>query len=49
MDSLSAEDCDRFLAFCAEPSIPSREKPAIRRAVGDFRVLGELRLPFVLT
>ena len=46
MDSRSPEDCDRFLAFCAEPRFPSREKPATRRPLGDLSGLGEVRLPW---
>lgn len=40
-----SEDCDKFLAFGAEPSKLSREKLlARRRAVGDLR--GECGVPF---
>ena len=41
IDSLSPDDCDKFLAFCAEPRIPSLEKFASRRAVGVLRGFGE--------
>lgn len=47
IDSLSAEDCDKFLAFCADPKIPSREKVAIRRPFGDFREVGDVKSLFV--
>jgi hypothetical protein len=46
IDSLSPEDCDKFLAFWADPRMPSREKLAIRREFGDLRGFGELRWPF---
>jgi len=48
IDSLSPDDCDKFLAFCAEPRIPSLEKFASLRAVGVLRGFGECRLPLPL-
>jgi hypothetical protein len=47
IDSLSPDDWDRFRAFWAEPKMPSREKCATRRALGDFTGFGELVLPLV--
>lgn len=46
-DSLSAEDCDRFLAFWADPRIPSREKVDTRRPFGEFKGLGDIKSPLV--
>src|SRR3954463_235772 len=49
MDSVSLDDCERFLAFRVELRTPSRLKLAIRRELGDLVAPEELRfpLPFV--